>query len=346
MVAICRDICGVQAQVMSAAHLQLWARNHSITRREIEDALWKKRTLIKSSFMRQTLHLIPADEFPLYIAALRSTRVADAFRVMSRFGITREEADDLTELIMQALASGPLKRADITAAVRPKVSKRVRAWMEKVFTIVRLPIAEGLICYGSGEGNQVKLIRLDHWMNDRWMKKQGRIAEPDAQAALLRKYLLAYGPATLQDFSKWSGIRMAQVKPLGELIREDVVEVQIENSKRLLLKKDRAVLKKSAASDSVRLLPAFDPFLLAHAEKDDLIARAHYKWVYRSQWWISAVVLVNGKIAGTWKHTLRGDRVVVSVEAFEKFPRTVREQIHQEALSLAKFLDRKLEVAF
>src|SRR5437660_3827496 len=86
-VTICRDVCGVQAQVMSAAHLQLWTRNHAITRAEIESALWKTRTLVKTSLMRQTLHLIPTDEFPLYIAALRQCRIADALRVMARFGI-------------------------------------------------------------------------------------------------------------------------------------------------------------------------------------------------------------------------------------------------------------------
>ena len=56
VVSICRDICGVQAQVMSAAYLQLWTRNHALTRPQIEDALWKTRTLVKTSLMRQTLH--------------------------------------------------------------------------------------------------------------------------------------------------------------------------------------------------------------------------------------------------------------------------------------------------
>src|ERR1700691_1238755 len=71
-VTICRDVCGVQAQVMSSAFLQLWARNHALTRAEIEAALWQDRTLIKTSLMRQTLHLIPSDEFPLYIAAVKA----------------------------------------------------------------------------------------------------------------------------------------------------------------------------------------------------------------------------------------------------------------------------------
>src|SRR5437660_442360 len=112
-VTICRDMCGVQAQVMSAACLQLWTRNHAITRGGIENALWKTRTLVKTSLMRQTLHLIPADEFPLYIAALRQCRLADALRVMARFGIAREEGEAIIPLIIKALSSGPLGRPQI-----------------------------------------------------------------------------------------------------------------------------------------------------------------------------------------------------------------------------------------
>src|SRR5215472_16580321 len=122
-VTISRDVCGVQAQIMSAAYLQLWTCNHSITRAQIEDALWKKRTLVKTSLMRQTLHLIPADEFWLYISALKPSRLAAPLRIMARCDFTRMEADDLTGLIMDALSAGPLGRAEVAAFVRPKVSK-------------------------------------------------------------------------------------------------------------------------------------------------------------------------------------------------------------------------------
>src|SRR5271167_5207297 len=119
-VTICRDICGVQAQVMSAAYLQLWTRNHALTRAQIENALWKTRTLVKTSLMRQTLHLIPTDEFPLYVAALKPSRVAQAMRVMERCGITRAESEALIPLIMETLSAGPLSRPAIAAAIRPK----------------------------------------------------------------------------------------------------------------------------------------------------------------------------------------------------------------------------------
>ena len=161
VVTISRDMCGVQAQVMTAAYLQLWTRNHALTRAEIESALWKTRTLIKTSLMRQTLHLIATDEFQLYIAALRPSRFAQAMRVMGRCGITRDESEALIPWIMDILSAGPLSRPAIAAAIRPKASKRVRFWMENSWSLVRLPVAEGLVCYGRGEGNEVVFIRTD-----------------------------------------------------------------------------------------------------------------------------------------------------------------------------------------
>src|SRR6266446_1850314 len=214
LVTICRDVCGVQAQLMSAASLQLWARNHALTRVEIESALWKTRTLVKTSLVGQTLHLIPADQLTLYITALKRSRVTSALRVMAKFGITHEEADAVTALIVDAMATGPLGRAAISAAVRPKVSKRVREWMAAVWSIVRNPVSEGLVCYGPGVGHEVKFIRVDQWL-----PKIKPISETEEQCPLLSKYLRSYGPATVRDFSKWSGLPVPQIKPLPEMLK-------------------------------------------------------------------------------------------------------------------------------
>jgi|ERR1022692_816486 hypothetical protein len=343
-VTICREVCGVQAQVMSAAYLQLWTRNHALTRAQIENALWKTRTLVKTSLMRQTLHLIPTDEFPLYIAALKPSRVAAPLRVMARCGITREEGEDLTPLIMNALAAGPLGRAAIAAALRPKVSKRVRSWMDKCWSHVRVPIAEGLICYGSGEGNEVTFIRVDQWLPN--LKPQP-IPATEAQCALLRKYLRAYGPATLTDFSHWSGIPMREMKPLPTLLESDLEQIPGDNKNCFLLREDVAVLGESPrARTCIRLLPSFDSYLLAHRDKDHLVSAKHYKRVYRNQWWISPVVLTDGVVAGVWSHKLQSKSLLVRIESFGKPSRGARAEIEQEAGRLALFFDSDLELQF
>jgi hypothetical protein len=344
LVTICRDMCGVQAQVMSAAYLQLWTRNHSITRSDVESALWKTRTLVKTSLMRQTLHLIPVDEFPLYIAAQKSSRLAGVLRVMARCGIGREEAEALTPLIMDALASGPLGRTAIAAAVRPKVSKRVRAWMEKVWSMIRLPVTEGLICHGPGESNEINFIRVDQWLPDLKLKP---IPAAEAQSVLWKKYLRAYGPAAVTDFSHWSGISMQEIKPLRALLEPELAE--IPGTKSLLLCEDVPVLNSSPAAkpcSCVRLLPIFDSYLLAHRDKDHLLSPKHYKRVYRNQGWISPVVLIDGAIAGVWSYKLQRRQLIVKIEPFDKLSRTARTGIEREANRLALFFESSLELKF
>lgn len=342
-VTICRDVCGVQAQVMTAAYLQLWTRNHAITRSEIESALWESRTLVKTSLMRQTVHLIPADEFQLYIAALRTSRVAAVLRVMARCGIAPEESEGLTALIMEALSSGPLGRAAIHAAVRPKVSKRVRSWMDKVWSIVRVPVSEGLICYGAGENKEVVFISVDRWLPQR---KARTIPEIEAQGALLRKYLRAYGPATLSDFAHWSGISMQEVKLLKPLIEPEVVEMAGVKD-RFLLREDLALLnQKPKTEPCIRLLPLFDPYLLAHRSKDHLLGAEHYKRVYRNQGWISPVVLIDGEVAGVWSHKLQNRNLQVRIEPFGKLSKAARAGVEREAEGLAAYFGSELHLQF
>ena len=68
------DVCGFQAQVLSAAELALSARVRGIMRADVHTALWKHRTLVRTSCMRQTLHLLPSSEFGLFVMGVRRSR--------------------------------------------------------------------------------------------------------------------------------------------------------------------------------------------------------------------------------------------------------------------------------
>jgi hypothetical protein len=332
LVTICRDVCGVQAQIMSAAQLQLWARNHAITPEMVNDALWKTRSLVKTSLMRQTLHLVPADEFPLYIAAHKNARAKAVLSIMARCKITREEADALSSLILEELKAGPAPRAAITAAVRPKVSKRLRVWMDKVWSIVRLPVIEGLVCYGPGEGNQATFIRTEHWLPAQSRVDAVKFDEVQAQKELFRKYLRTYGPATLHDFAHWSLISMAEVRALRPLLDSEIAE----HNGLLLLREDMRILQATSPElNSVHLLPYFDVYLLAHRFKEHFLKPRFYKRVYRNQGWISPVVLINGEIAGVWNYKLARKTLEIEIELFARVGSRTRRQIKERAAELA-----------
>ncbi len=341
-IEIGQNICGLQAQVMSAAEMQLWARRHDLTRAEIHSALWEKRCLVKTYGMRGTLHLLPSADFFIYINALKKSVVESVQRIMLRLGITAKEVVGLNEAAMAALSAGPLTKGELTERVKPRVGKKIRAVMTQFWNIFRPAFAEGLICYGPESGREAVFIRVDQWL-----PKQKEISEIEAQQMLLRRFLRAYGPATLQDFSHWTGLLMKEAKNIWEILQEELVEVGIEGEKAFLLRDDHDQLKNGSYDGQVlRLLPLFDPYLLAHADKNHLISSAHYKRVYRNQGWISPVILLDGKIIGVWSYTRRAKRWPLEIEPFEKFSKTIRAKIEEEAASLGNFLETEWEIKF
>ena len=101
----------------------------------------------------------------------------------------------------------------------------------------------------------------------------------------------------------------------------------------------------SSLTRSVRLLPGFDQYVIAashHAEQ--LLPEGLRARVYRPQGWISPVLLVNGRMEGTWRHELKGSQVEVTLQPFGEAPVWVRRAAALEAERLAAFLDGKLHL--
>jgi hypothetical protein len=92
----------------------------------------------------------------------------------------------------------------------------------------------------------------------------------------------------------------------------------------------------------VCLLPAFDPYVLGHADRDHLIAEEHRPLVYRTAGWISPTVLSGGRIVGTWEHRVEPEAVRVTVTPFGRLTGPERSGVEAEATRLAALFDRGL----
>src|SRR5437762_4369300 len=246
--AVCSDVCGIQAQVMSAAELALWTRIRDVSRGQIRDALWERRTLVKTSLMRQTLHLVTAKEFAVYITALRRSRMAMLHRIFARLRVSPAEVKQLTGLAVDALAAGPLAQRELVDRIKPKVSKRVKLWLKYAWSASRPALVEGLVCYGPPRGAEVTLVRTDQWL-----PSQPKPDEETAKRTILRRFLAAYGPATVRDFSKWSGIGAAEAKQAWDGAAAELRTVTVEGETASILKSDVDALAGSRLDDrSVR----------------------------------------------------------------------------------------------
>ena len=125
-------------------------------------------------------------------------------------------------------------------------------------------------------------------------------------------------------------------------LRDELVEVDMGRRRGFLLKKDLPDLEKAASEPGiVRLLPSFDPLLLGHRDRDHLVDRTYYKQVYKDQGWLAPVVLVDGRVAGTWSYERQPRKLRVEVKMFTAFNRETRTKAKEEAHDLSRFLEAR-----
>lgn len=99
-----------------------------------------------------------------------------------------------------------------------------------------------------------------------------------------------------------------------------------------------------------RLLPAFDPWVIgaligqppASRCAELLLAPGHRARIFSAQGWVSPVLLVDGRMAGVWKHVRKGRRLSVEIAPFAGLPAWSRTQLEGEAERLAEFLGCEL----
>ena len=341
LVAVVSDLCCVQTQLSSAAELALWARVRGLTSEDVESALWRERSLVKTWCMRGTTHLLPAAEFPMYVAALRESAVARDRNWIARYGITEREMDAMADAVVDALASGPLARRELADRVVGLVGPKARRWVEHSWGgIVRRPCFQGRVCFGAPQGREVTFVRTDQWV-----AHKANLSPEDARTEMLRHYLRAYGPATSQDFLAWSGMAAKDVRSSWDST-SGIAEVAVEGQRAWMLREDLTQLSRKEGRESVRLLPSFDTYLLGHRDKGHLVDAAHYKRVYRKAGWLSPVVLVDGRVAGVWTHRKIRGGWDVRIEPFRPLTRLEREGIAAEVEDLGRFLGGTAEVRY
>jgi hypothetical protein len=265
-----------------------------------------------------------------------------AMRIMSAFCIKQKEMEKLNLLILEALADGPLSKTELTKLIMPVAKKNMQEWMGRVWNMFKSAIFEGLVCYAQNKGNEALFVRVD-----RWLPHLEAISEDKAKQIMLRNYFKSYGPASLVDFSKWSGNLVTESENIMRAVKDEFHEVNYDGKKGFILTEDLNELTPvKLLKNSLRLLPVFDSYILGHAGKDHLLNLKNYKKVYRNQGRISPVILLDGRIIGIWSHKKKSKNYIIEIELFDKFPKFILRKIEKEIERLESFWEYPCEIKF
>jgi hypothetical protein len=194
----------------------------------------------------------------------------------------------------------------------------------------------GLLCFGPDRGRNVVFVRPQDWLGE-------MAPEPDRDTALrtvLYRFLDAYGPATHADFGRWFGIAEKPAREILTAYADELVIVGIDGATAGWVTAAGAdALAGAAPASGVVLLGGFDPYVLAPiSHRAAIIPDGHIDDVSRTAGWISAVVLVDGFVAGTWTADQRPAGTAIEVQPFTPLPPEVAGELATRAEALRKEL--------
>lgn len=333
---VVRRLAGVQSGDVSATELAVRTRRTASAPGEVEGALVAGR-LIKTFAFRGSTHLLTPEEGGIYLALRASSRMWELPSWRSYYGVEPADWPAIRELARAAMADGPVTVKELIAAIsKPPRFRHLAAILAgNPWSFVKALAWHGDLSFGALRGRQTTLQRLDG--NPRWA---GLPDVEDAGPLAIEAYLGAYGPATLANLQYWLGSGLGAGKRIPAWLnglRKRVADLEIEGSPALLLREHLDDLASARPTRSIRLLPAYDQWVLGPGTADArVVPSARRALVSRG----ANVVVAGGVVAGTW--TIRD--AVVSVDWFADFGRPPRAGIDEELARLASILDLRLEV--
>ena len=334
------DLCGVQAQVFSYAALAIWARVDGITVQDVQNALWKSRSLVKTWCMRGTLHLLAASDFPAYVAARKLNSVVKLDWLTPEIDV--EERKGIVGAIRKALDGQILTRERLADAVAKRLgmSAGVRKHMLSGWGNLLHPAAEqGYLCFGPSEGSKVTFVRPDQWIGG-WDEPSGC----EAWKMLLRRFFSTYGPANHHDIGHWWGLRPDRAKMLMGYIADELEEVEFVGQSRWVRRRDVERILDAENIHSVRLLPSWDGYVMFYHPREFFVSQDYRARVFRKLEGNAPVLLIDGVAGGVWEQRRKGGLTEVRVHPFSNLTPAQRMLVMEEAASLGEFMGTKVEV--
>lgn len=308
IVDVVSTMCGAHAQVLSAAELSVGLRLDSVTRTDVQEALWGTRSLVKSFGARGTVHLLAARDLPMWAGALGAIPSKPAPEAMR---LTPAQTDTVVAAIGESLLGEPLTADELSEEVVRRcgpwagdlVMPAFQGFWPRWRQLIPVAASRGVLCFGPDRGRKVT------YTNPQIKPHEGRAA----LAELVRRYLHAYGPATPQNFAQWMAAPRPWAVDLFYSLADQLEQITIEDAKVWVVAGDTSF--PSTAPGGLRLLPYFDAYVVgSHPRRRVFPGRAAERALTGGQAGNYPVLMLGGVVSGIWHLRRSGRKLTVTVE--------------------------------
>jgi uncharacterized protein YcaQ len=324
LLQVIRNIVALHSTAPLSPYLSLWSRMGGPFAQELDRELYETRRLVRLTCMRSTLFVVPSAEMALFFQATQRQQrrsVKQMHDLLVQAGVCEEGQEEATLQHLRAQIAtvvaerGPSTVAELTERIPDLTAKLVYA-PDKPYggtfslgsQLVPWLCALGLLVRAKPRGTWRSNLYAYAPLAD-WLPKVdlASVTPEEAQLHVLRRYLAAFGPATLEDMVWWSGLTKTQTRKALAFLGEELVEVAIEGLGdgylMLAAETDQLAQTAPATEPSVSLLPTLDPYIMGYKDRQRFLDEERHGQVFDRAGNAFNTVWVDGRVAGVWQET-------------------------------------------
>ncbi len=319
------QLVGLQAQDVKAPYFQLWARLADFDPHELS-ALLEGRDAVRIVLMRGTIHLVSARD-ALLLRPLVDPVIGRA--TDGNWSVGDVDREDLAAAGRELVEAEPRTFAQLGALLAerfpdadpPALAQQIRA----LVGLVQVP-PRGLWRQSGAAAH----TSIEQWLDG------VEVPEPSL-STLIRRYLAAFGPASVQDMQKWSGL--SRLRPAFENVRSELVSFADAVTGRELFDLPDAPRPPRDTPVPPRLVGPFDNLVLSHADATRVLPTDYRRLVMTQNGLIAGMALIDGFVAGNWRIKATKKHALLTITSFngKAYKKADAAALTEEGLSLLRF---------
>jgi hypothetical protein len=324
-------LVAVQAQDFFGAKWALGLRLQEAYDTDLDRA-FNAGEILRTHVLRPTWHFVTPNDIR-WLLALTAPRV----HVASAGRYRELELDEATfkrchKVLIKALRGGQhLTREELGEALDK--AKIAEAKGQRLAYLVMHAELEGLICSGPRRGKQFTYALLEERVPSAVTLKRD-----EALAQLARRYFASHGPATVQDFAKWSGLSSVDAKCGLDLVRTQLQHETLNDGEYWF---SSSAMSIKSVAPTAYLLSVYDEYLIGYADRSMIASPEIAAKLFTMGNALTAVVVVDGQIVGTWRRTLEKDTVALTIDYGSSLTRAQLRAVADAGQRYGAFLEKQ-----
>jgi hypothetical protein len=305
-----------------------------------------ERAIIRTWALRGTLHFVAAEDLRWILTLAGPHVVAGNALRYRQLELDEKILTAAESILVRTLRDGrQLVRKELAAALQ---GAGISPAGQRMVYMLQKASLDRLICFGVRRGKE-----FTHRLLDEEARAAGNMERDRALAELAVRYFMSHGPATLQDYTWWSGLPAAAAREGLESVKGSLAREAFGGETYWLAPHRAAANRalphgkpahgKAAPGRAVRpgpaaawLLPCFDEYIVGYKDRRAILDARHA--ARSGNGLLHPAIAVGGRIAGTWKRTIKRSEVVVSVDPFSPLSKAEAGEVSAAVTRYGDFL--------